>query len=66
MIVEVNQMEEKGDVLHRSTMKELFSSNNRSDLDKVKWKDIYDDLERIYDACEDVADALEGIAVKNR
>ncbi|NLS45806.1 MAG: DUF47 domain-containing protein [Firmicutes bacterium] len=66
LIIDVNQMEEKGDVLHRSTMKELFNSNNKSDLDKVKWKDIYDNLERIYDMCEDVADVLEGIAVKNR
>jgi len=66
LIVEVNQMEEKGDVLHRSSMKELFSSNNKSDLDKVKWKDIYDSMERIFDMCEDVADILEGIAVKNR
>jgi predicted phosphate transport protein (TIGR00153 family) len=66
LIIEVNQMEEKGDVLHRSTMKALFSSNHKSDLDKIKWKDIYDNMERIYDMCEDVADALEGLAVKNR
>ena len=66
LIIEVNQMEEKGDVLHRSTMKALFNSEDKSDLDILKWKDIYDNMERIYDMCEDVADALEGIAVKNR
>ena len=66
LIIEVNKMEEKGDKLHRSSIKALFSSNDKSDLDIVKWKDIYDNLERIYDMCEDVADALEGIAVKNR
>jgi uncharacterized protein Yka (UPF0111/DUF47 family) len=53
-------------VLHRSTMKALFNSEDKSGLDIVKWKDIYDNMERIYDMCEDVADALEGIAVKNR
>ena len=66
LIIEVNQMEEKGDVLHRSTMKALFNSEDKSGLDIVKWKDIYDNMERIYDMCEDVEDALEGIAVKNR
>ncbi|HCS74054.1 MAG TPA: hypothetical protein DIW17_09280 [Clostridiales bacterium] len=66
LIIEVNQMEEKGDVLHRSTMKALFNSKDKSDLDILKWKDVYDYMERIYDMCEDVADALEGIAVKNR
>ncbi|NLU35435.1 MAG: DUF47 domain-containing protein [Clostridiales bacterium] len=66
LIVEVNRMEEKGDVLHRSNVKALFDNNHKSDLDKIKWKDIYDSMERIYDMCEDVADIMEGIAVKNR
>ncbi|HHY83381.1 MAG TPA: DUF47 domain-containing protein [Clostridiales bacterium] len=66
LVVEVNRMEEKGDVLHRTTMKALFSKGDKSPLDIIKWKDIYDNMERIYDTCEDVADALEGIAIKNR
>lgn len=66
LVIEVNRLEEKGDVLHRSTMKNLFNNPNIPDIDKVKWKDIYDNLERIFDMCEDVADALEGTAVKNR
>ena len=66
LIIEVNRLEEKGDVLHRSTMKALFKNEDKSGLDIVKWKDVYDNMERIYDMCEDVADALEGIAVKNR
>ena len=66
LVIEVNRLEEKGDVLHRSTMKALFNNSNMSDIDKVKWKDIYDNMERTFDICEDVADALEGTAVKNR
>ena len=53
-------------MLHRSNVKALFDNNHKSDLDKIKWKDIYDSMERIYDMCEDVADIMEGIAVKNR
>jgi hypothetical protein len=66
LVIEVNRLEEKGDVLHRSTMKALFSNSDTPVLDIMKWKEIYDNLERIYDMCEDVADALEGTAVKNR
>jgi predicted phosphate transport protein (TIGR00153 family) len=66
LIIQVNQMEEKGDVLHRSTMKALFNNKDKSGLEVLKWKEVYDNMERIYDMCEDVADALEGIAVKNR
>ena len=66
LVIEVNRLEEQGDVLHRSTMKALFSDSDRSFLDIMKWKEVYDTLERVYDACEDVADVLEGTAVKNR
>lgn len=66
LVIEVNKLEEKGDKLHRTTMKSLFNNPNMSDIDKVKWKDIYDNMERIFDMCEDVADDLEATAVKNR
>ena len=66
LVIEVNRLEEKGDVFHRSITRTLFSSEDRSALDIMKWKEIYDGLEDIYDVCEDVADVLENTAVKNR
>jgi len=66
LIIEVNRIEEKGDKLYRSTLKALYSSNRLEVLDIVKWKEIYDNMERILDTCEDVADTLEGLAMKNR
>ena len=50
---------------HESTMKAV-QQQSQVWFGKNKWKDIYDNMERIYDMCEDVADALEGLAVKNR
>ena len=66
LIIEVNRIEEKGDVLHRSTLKALYNDSNLSVLDIIKWKDIYDTMEHIFDTCEDVADMLEGLAIKNK
>jgi len=31
----------------------------------MKWKEVYDTLERALDQCEDVANVLESIAIKN-
>jgi predicted phosphate transport protein (TIGR00153 family) len=66
LIIEVNRLEEKGDMLYRSTLKALYNSNRLSVLDIVKWKDIYDNMERILDTCEDVANLIEGTVLKNR
>ncbi len=65
-VIEVNHLEEKGDNLYRSTMKSLFSDTQKTVLDVVKWKEIYDYMERIFDTCEDVADLIESSAIKNR
>jgi predicted phosphate transport protein (TIGR00153 family) len=65
-VIEVNHLEEKGDMLYRSAVKSLYKNAHMSVLDIVKWKEIYDNMERIYDSCEDVADMLEATAIKNR
>ena len=31
----------------------------------MKWKELYDNLERITDSCEDVANVIEGVVVKH-
>jgi uncharacterized protein Yka (UPF0111/DUF47 family) len=31
----------------------------------IKWKDIYEDLEKAADKCEDVANVLEAIVLKS-
>lgn len=64
-VIEVNRLEEKGDALYRSTVKALYNSDMPV-LEIIKWKEIYDYMEKIFDLCEDVADMLEATAMKNR
>ncbi|HOB19685.1 MAG TPA: DUF47 family protein [Candidatus Atribacteria bacterium] len=66
LVIEVNHLEEKGDRLYRSTVKALYSDRQMSMLEIIKWKEIYDNMEKILDTCEDVADLLESTAIKNR
>jgi len=66
LIIEVNRLEEKGDMLYRSTVKELYKNDSLPVLDIIKWKEIYDNMECILDTCEDVANLIEGTVLKNR
>ena len=62
--VELNRLENEGDMLHKAAIAELFS-DGKDAVEIIKWNDIYDHLESAVDKCEDVADTVEGIVVKN-
>ena len=60
----VKVLEEEADALYHEAMGQLF--DGRPDpLDVIKWKELYDTIERAIDQCEDVANTLESIALKN-
>ena len=62
--VEINRLENMGDVVYRAALAELFE--NSSDMAHViKWREIFQQLETATDRCEDVADVLEGVALKH-
>ena len=68
LVVQVNAqvktLEEEGDHIYHEAMGRLFEG--RPDpLDVIKWKELYDMLERGIDQCEDVANTLESISLKN-
>jgi uncharacterized protein len=68
VVVEVNaqvkRLEEEGDQLYHEAMGRLFEG--RPDpLEVIKWKELYDMLERAVDQCENVANTLESISLKN-
>lgn len=61
--VEVNRLENMGDDIYRSAMAELFvESTDFANL--IKWREIYDHMEKALDSCEDVANVLESVAMK--
>jgi predicted phosphate transport protein (TIGR00153 family) len=63
-LIEVHDLESKGDGLYRKAIRELFA-NNTDALRVIKCKEIYEKLEDAIDACEDAANVLENITLKN-
>jgi len=62
--VEINTLENAGDVVLRTIMANLFE-NEKDAIELVKWKDIFQLLEEAIDVCEDVSNIVEGIVLKH-
>jgi predicted phosphate transport protein (TIGR00153 family) len=62
--VKLNFLENEGDQILRSGMKELFL-HEKDAIQIIKTKEIYEILEQVSDRFEDVADELEGIIMRN-
>jgi len=62
--VEINTLENEGDVALRTIMADLFAQEKDA-IELVKWKDIYQLLEEAIDVCEDVSNIVEGIVLKH-
>ena len=62
--VEIKRLEEEGDAIYHSAVGDLFSGNP-DPLDVMKWKEMYDTLERAADSCMGVAQAMQSISLKN-
>jgi hypothetical protein len=61
---QVKALEEEGDSIYHGAMCTLFE-NATDPLTVIKWKEIYDTLERTLDQAEDVANVLESISIKH-
>ncbi len=61
--VEVNRLENVGDVMRDRALAELFAAAKDPIL-VIKWKDIYQDAETVLDVCEDVVHVVDSIMVK--
>lgn len=62
--VEINTLENEGDVALREGIANLFESQ-RDPIEIIKRKEIYENLENAIDCCEDVANVMESIILKN-
>ncbi|HEX5438128.1 MAG TPA: DUF47 family protein [Gemmatimonadaceae bacterium] len=56
--------EEEGDALYHEAVGLLFKGTP-DPLEVIKWKELYDTLERALDQCEDVANVVESISLKH-
>jgi len=62
-IIEINRLENEGDVFFRNTMNELFV-NEKDAIELIRWKHLFEELENCLDACEAVANTIEGVVMK--
>lgn len=61
---QIKRLEEEGDAIYHSAVGDLFSGQP-DPLDVMKWKEMYDTLERATDSCMGVAQVLQSISLKN-
>ena len=60
----IKRLEEEGDAIYQGAVGELFSGKPDA-LEVMKWKELYDTLERALDECQGVGNVLESISIKN-
>ena len=64
-LIELKSLEDQGDRILRDALASLFRDNSIDPLIVIRWKDIYEALERALDACETAANVIANIVVKN-
>ena len=63
-IIEVNRIENEGDIVYRRALTKLFRTEENP-IEVLKWKELFDVLEDSLDACENVANIVEGLVMKH-
>ena len=64
LIIEINRLEELGDDMYVSCMRNLHTTST-DPLEIIAWREIYEFFERTCDTCENVADIIESISIGN-
>ncbi len=62
--IAVKRLEEEGDSLYHEWLGRVFEGSP-DPLQVIKWKEVYDNLEKTLDCCEDAANVLESISIKH-
>jgi uncharacterized protein len=63
-VIAIKQLEEEGDAIYNDAVGALFAGSP-DPLQVIKWKELYDTLERTIDSCMGVAQVLQSISLKN-
>ena len=62
--IKIKQLENEGDVVYHEAIASLFRDNLPA-IEVIKWKDVYDNMERCVDSCVVVAHVLESVVLKH-
>ena len=60
--IKIHQLENDGDAILRSALGRLFKESDAVLV--IKWKEIFERLEKATDRCEAVANIIEGIVIE--
>lgn len=60
----IHDFENEADEVYHEALSELFHFY-KNPIDIIKYKDVYDIIEKVTDKCEDAADVIESIVVKH-
>ncbi|HET9425125.1 MAG TPA: DUF47 family protein [Gemmatimonadaceae bacterium] len=63
-VAAIKKLEEEGDAVYQEAVGALFSGHP-DPIEVIKWKEMYDTLERTIDASMGVAQALQSLSLKN-
>jgi predicted phosphate transport protein (TIGR00153 family) len=63
-IVRISELENQGDRLYATVIAGLFH-DDRTPVEILKWKEVYDGLEDACDACKDYTHVLGNVVIKN-
>ena len=64
-LVDLKRFEDEGDRVVRDAIAALFRDDRIDPLIVIRWKDIYEGLERAIDAAESAANVIANVVVKN-
>jgi uncharacterized protein Yka (UPF0111/DUF47 family) len=62
--IEIKRLENEGDIVYHDAVASLFA-NGMPAIEVIKWKDVYDNMERCIDSCVAVAHVLESVVLKH-
>ncbi len=62
-LIAVHRLENEGDAVLRNALMRLFQEDDRPAL-IIKWKEIFERLEKATDRCEEVANLIEKIVIE--
>lgn len=63
-LIAVHQLENDGDTILRAALARLFKEEEGQPVLVIKWKEIFERLERATDRCEEVANIIEKIMIE--
>lgn len=60
----IHELEDNSDIHFRQALAKLFNAPDADPINVMKWKEIYDRVEKAVDKCANVANVIDGVRVK--